>query len=250
MREQLEARVILDAVGYFAAGVEYNAGVYAVDKNLYHPLSFGLIDQQTRDVGTFGNRIAQGELWGLRHDTTLGYNLVHGVTEARIFNHVRGDRISQGQSDGWPAYRLEWQKMGSLARRLRACSLGVRADRIDRLEHIDRHGLGHVRICGGALLQRVELVGEDRLGKLVDQRIFHLRHVLREQPGAKLPARHGGIPGLQDDTGKARKSPLVLRGVLQRAQVADGALLVEAGPGRDRLVGTQVVGERNDDLLR
>lgn len=44
---------------------------------------------------------------------------------------LRGDRISQGQSDGWPAYRLEWQKMGSLARRLRACSLGVRAEVLD-----------------------------------------------------------------------------------------------------------------------
>lgn len=88
-------------------GVEYNAGVYAVDKNLYHPLSFGLIDQQTRDVGTFGNRIAQGELWGLRHDTTLGYNLVHGVTEARIFNHVRGDRISLRSYEDQKAHNME-----------------------------------------------------------------------------------------------------------------------------------------------
>jgi len=88
-------------------GVEYNAGVYSVDKNLYHPLSFGLIDQQTRDVGTFGNRIAQGELWGLRHDTTLGYNLVHGITEARIFNHVRGDRISLRSHEDQKAHNME-----------------------------------------------------------------------------------------------------------------------------------------------
>lgn len=44
---------------------------------------------------------------------------------------LRGDTISQGQTDGWPAYRLEWQAMGSLHRRLRACSLGVRADVLD-----------------------------------------------------------------------------------------------------------------------
>jgi sulfur-oxidizing protein SoxA len=44
---------------------------------------------------------------------------------------LRGDRISQGQSDGWPAYRLEWQTFGSLHRRLRACSLGVRAEVLD-----------------------------------------------------------------------------------------------------------------------
>lgn len=44
---------------------------------------------------------------------------------------LRGDTISQGQSHGWPAYRLEWQTMGSLQRRLRACSLGVRAEVLD-----------------------------------------------------------------------------------------------------------------------
>jgi sulfur-oxidizing protein SoxA len=41
---------------------------------------------------------------------------------------LRGDTISQAQTQGWPAYRLEWQAMGSLQRRLRACSLGVRAE--------------------------------------------------------------------------------------------------------------------------
>ena len=44
---------------------------------------------------------------------------------------LRGDTISQGQTQGWPAYRLEWQSAGSLHRRLRACSLGVRAEILD-----------------------------------------------------------------------------------------------------------------------
>jgi len=106
-RDFLITRIANKTTWISPAGVEYNAGVYAVDKNLYHPLSFGLIDQQTRDVGTFGNRIAQGELWGLRHDTTLGYNLVHGVTEARIFNHVRGDRISLRSYEDQKAHNME-----------------------------------------------------------------------------------------------------------------------------------------------
>lgn len=38
------------------------------------------------------------------------------------------ESISQGQPDGWPAYRLEWQTQGSLQRRLRACFFGVRAE--------------------------------------------------------------------------------------------------------------------------
>ena len=48
-----------------------------------------------------------------------------------VGKRLRGDRISQGQTDGWPAYRLEWQKLGSLSRRIRACSLGVRAEVLD-----------------------------------------------------------------------------------------------------------------------
>ena len=38
------------------------------------------------------------------------------------------ERISQGHPTGWPAYRLEWQRPGSLQRRLRACFNGVRAE--------------------------------------------------------------------------------------------------------------------------
>jgi L-cysteine S-thiosulfotransferase len=37
------------------------------------------------------------------------------------------EKISQGQPADWPAYRLEWQALGSLQRRLRACYYGVRA---------------------------------------------------------------------------------------------------------------------------
>jgi L-cysteine S-thiosulfotransferase len=35
--------------------------------------------------------------------------------------------IPQGQATGYPVYRLEWQGMGSLARRIRGCMTGVRA---------------------------------------------------------------------------------------------------------------------------
>jgi L-cysteine S-thiosulfotransferase len=45
----------------------------------------------------------------------------------RVGNKLRGDTISSGLTGAYPAYRLDWQKAGSLHRRLRACSLGVRA---------------------------------------------------------------------------------------------------------------------------
>lgn len=37
------------------------------------------------------------------------------------------ETISQGHGTAFPAYRLEWQGLGSLSRRLRACLFGVRA---------------------------------------------------------------------------------------------------------------------------
>ena len=45
---------------------------------------------------------------------------------------LAGSRIPQGHANGYPIYRLEWQGMGSLYRRLRACLVGVRAEPLAR----------------------------------------------------------------------------------------------------------------------
>ena len=42
--------------------------------------------------------------------------------------HLAGAVIPQGQPTGYPLYRLEWQSLGSLYRRLRNCLTGVRAE--------------------------------------------------------------------------------------------------------------------------
>jgi sulfur-oxidizing protein SoxA len=41
---------------------------------------------------------------------------------------LAGNVIPQGHPTGYPVYRLEWQKLGSLQRRLRNCMSGVRAE--------------------------------------------------------------------------------------------------------------------------
>jgi sulfur-oxidizing protein SoxA len=41
--------------------------------------------------------------------------------------HLAGSAITQGQPTGYPVYRLEWQSLGSLQRRLRGCITGIRA---------------------------------------------------------------------------------------------------------------------------
>ncbi len=40
---------------------------------------------------------------------------------------IRANRLSQGMNNGFPLYRLKWQKLGSLHRRFRGCNKQVRA---------------------------------------------------------------------------------------------------------------------------
>jgi len=48
--------------------------------------------------------------------------------EANWGKRLLSETVSQGQPNGYPAYRMEWQTMGSLERRLRACLSGIRAE--------------------------------------------------------------------------------------------------------------------------
>lgn len=45
-----------------------------------------------------------------------------------VGRHLRGDLISQGQSNGHPVYRLLWQTMGSISRMIQWCMDAVRAE--------------------------------------------------------------------------------------------------------------------------
>lgn len=40
---------------------------------------------------------------------------------------IRADRLSQGHINGFPTYRLKWQKIGSLHRRFKGCMQNIRA---------------------------------------------------------------------------------------------------------------------------
>jgi sulfur-oxidizing protein SoxA len=44
---------------------------------------------------------------------------------------LAGSAITQAQPTGYPLYRLEWQSLGSLQRRLRSCITGIRAQPYD-----------------------------------------------------------------------------------------------------------------------
>jgi sulfur-oxidizing protein SoxA len=42
--------------------------------------------------------------------------------------HLAGNTVPQAHPTGYPSYRLEWQSLGSLQRRLRNCMIGMRAE--------------------------------------------------------------------------------------------------------------------------
>lgn len=48
--------------------------------------------------------------------------------DALAGGRLAGVLIPQGQATGYPVYRLEWQALGSLSRRIRNCMTGVRAE--------------------------------------------------------------------------------------------------------------------------
>jgi len=79
------------------------------------------VDDNTRPVLAEGRKLffrRQGQLnlsCAQCHDDNWGKRLV-------------GNLIPQAHPTGYPIYRLEWQGMGSLERRLRNCFIGVRAE--------------------------------------------------------------------------------------------------------------------------
>ena len=75
-----------------------------------------LVDAQRRGEALFNQRIGQVDL-SCRdcHDSLPGKRL-------------GGNTIPQAHPTGYPIYRLEWQSIGSLQRRLRGCMTAVRAE--------------------------------------------------------------------------------------------------------------------------
>lgn len=52
--------------------------------------------------------------------------------EMNFGNQIRAEILSQGHSNGFPTYRLKWQKPGSLHRRFKGCNEQVRAKAFKR----------------------------------------------------------------------------------------------------------------------
>jgi sulfur-oxidizing protein SoxA len=71
--------------------------------------------------------LARGETWYRTRMGQLDLSCAQ-CHEERAGGHLAAALIPQGHATGYPIYRLEWQSMGSLGRRLRGCMSGVRAE--------------------------------------------------------------------------------------------------------------------------
>ena len=70
---------------------------------------------------------SQGELLWQQRLGQLNLACLH-CHDQRAGHKLGGAAIPQGHATGYPSYRLEWQGLGSLQRRLRGCVVGVRAE--------------------------------------------------------------------------------------------------------------------------
>jgi sulfur-oxidizing protein SoxA len=77
--------------------------------------------------------LQQGQrLWQQRFgQLDLSCAQCHDGVASKPGQRLAGSAIPQGHPTGYPIYRLEWQGMGSLERRIRGCMSGVRAEPFD-----------------------------------------------------------------------------------------------------------------------
>ncbi len=97
-------------------GLEAAIAIESRELPIAPPSQPQLVQAQQRGEALFNQRIGQVDL-SCRdcHDALAGKRL-------------GGNVIPQGHATGYPIYRLEWQAVGSLQRRLRGCMTAVRAE--------------------------------------------------------------------------------------------------------------------------
>ncbi len=80
-----------------------------------------------RDASAMAPWIARGEALRRTRLGQLNLACMH-CHDQRAGQRLGGAPIPQGHPTGYPLYRLEWQTLGSLQRRMKGCLVGVRAE--------------------------------------------------------------------------------------------------------------------------
>jgi L-cysteine S-thiosulfotransferase len=91
------------------------------------PMALHLAPEPRKKDATLQAAYQLGERW---YNTRIGQlNLSCAQCHSeRAGSRLGASPIPQAHPTGYPIYRLEWQSMGSLARRIRGCMTGVRAE--------------------------------------------------------------------------------------------------------------------------
>jgi sulfur-oxidizing protein SoxA len=84
------------------------------------PLSVGI-------EGAARARLEAGRVSYHRRRGQMNLSCAH-CHDANWGKRLLSETISQGHPNAYPAYRMEWQTIGSLQRRIRACLSGIRAE--------------------------------------------------------------------------------------------------------------------------
>ncbi|UPT85371.1 hypothetical protein HAP41_0000034425 [Bradyrhizobium barranii subsp. apii] len=81
-------------------------------------------------MGPDTRAVAQGRDLFMRREGQLNLACTN-CHDDNFDKRLAGAPITQAQPTGYPLYRLEWQTLGSIERRLRSCMTGVRAQAYD-----------------------------------------------------------------------------------------------------------------------
>lgn len=86
-----------------------------------------VVPNSTPSVGIeWQTRLKSGEILYQTRMGRMNLACMH-CHDQKVGAQMRADTISQGHPTGFPIYRMSWQGMGSIDRRLRACYSGVQA---------------------------------------------------------------------------------------------------------------------------
>ena len=123
-------RVVDGRVINLEAQVRHNGPAFAYESPELLSLT-AYVAHQSRgmpvQISAEGERFEAGKQAYYRRRGQMNLSCAH-CHEANPGKKLGAETLSQGQSNGYPAYRLEWESLGSLHRRLRACMYGLHAE--------------------------------------------------------------------------------------------------------------------------
>jgi len=123
-------RVVDGKVVNLEAKVQHNGPRFAYESQELLSLT-AYVAHQSRGLPfaqeVFPKQVENGKREYYRRRGQMNLSCAH-CHEANPGKKLGSETLSQGQPNGYPTYRLEWQTLGSLHRRLRACMYGLHAE--------------------------------------------------------------------------------------------------------------------------